>query len=155
MLVTASPTKYTTTDTNVVCARIPWRRRDDPASVGVFVMNEDASEFLPSAVHNSNSTVGEVCFQTPLEKTSQFAIYYLPYAWSFDAGSGSFHSHFLDAHSTTPLLPSVSSPIVTAEFVRFESYSDFDLRSEMEFVATEQEVRDMLAKSIGKITSRL
>ena len=137
----------TSNDAHVACASLPWRRRDDPTAIGVFVINE-AGQFVASRVSNGSAIVGEVCFSR--DKSTQYAIYFMPFAYSFDGGSGSYHSHFLDPASTPPVLdPDAggSTPPAAAKLMGFEAYSSFDERSPMELVASSDEIREMQEKS--------
>lgn len=48
----------------VACADVSWRRRDDPAKVGLFVVRAaDTTRFLnASLVSNASAIIGTVCF---------------------------------------------------------------------------------------------
>ena len=84
----------------VACADVSWRRRDDPAKVGLFVVGAaDTTRFLnASLVSNASAIVGTVCF-APDGRSRSFAIYYYPFEYAFDGGSGSYHSRFLSPAS--------------------------------------------------------
>lgn len=41
---------------------MPWRRDDDPAEVGVYVLGGMNGTATP-AISDGNATVGEVCFE--------------------------------------------------------------------------------------------
>ena len=80
-----------TSSKQVACATLPWRRRDDPSVVGCFVQTSSGT-FVPSVIRKESSThtSGQVCFTVPASDTKQnLAVYWLPYAWSFNGGSGS------------------------------------------------------------------
>ena len=47
----------------IACAELPWRRDDDPAEVGVYVLGGMNGTATP-AISDGNATVGEVCFET-------------------------------------------------------------------------------------------
>ena len=139
----------------VACADIEWRRRDDPATRGVLVLGAAANvsasalqtvaDFPPSSVLRPNATVGTVCFRAD-GHSGRYAVYWLPFAWSFDGGSGSYHSHFLAPDAAGPSLPApLAAAAAPAAFLRHESYSDFDTRSPMELAASEAETRAAVA----------
>lgn len=63
----------------------------------------------------------------------------MPFRYSFDAGSGSYHSHFLNRTSAGPELPGpIPGGAADVDFMGFESFSQFDARSAMELVASGQ-----------------
>jgi hypothetical protein len=143
----------------LVCVELEWRRRDNPLAVGVFVLDA-TNTFLPARIElNSTAVSGTVCFSVPPTPTapmgtstlnpSLFSVYYLPYAWSIEAWSGSFHSHFLARGSTPPVLPpdDAAGASLPATVLRWESFSEFDARSPMEWIASDAEVAAMLQKS--------
>ena len=138
--------------TYIACASIPWRlRRDIPrsSSIGVFVTTQRDNNFT-SAIKSGDRIEGEVCFEVVLGVKS-YAVYYLPIAYSVDLGTGSYHSHFLTHAECGSSLPKGSihrrgRSIVPAEFVRFESFSSHDVRSAMEFAASDVEVENLLSQ---------
>ena len=145
----------------VACADIPWRRRDNASAVGVLVLGASANvsairslgDFPASSVTNTSRSVGTVCWRTD-GASEQYAIYFLPFGWSFDGGSGSYHSHFLAPASAGPSLPSSSLPpgggaAATATLLggMEESFSSFDARSPMELIATDAEVAAVVERA--------
>lgn len=144
-----------TKEAGVACTVLEWRRRDNPLDVGVFVLDGN-NTFLPARIENSSTSInGTVCFAIPAgslrsDTASLFSVYYLPYAWSIEGWSGSFHSHFLARWSTPPTLPPIdwsASRILWATVVAWESYSDFDARSPMEWVASGKEIAAVQSQS--------
>ena len=79
------------------CARLPWRRYDDPAEHAAVVTSA-AGAVVPSALTDANATIGEVCFTAAA--AGDFAVYFLPFRWAFGGGSGSYCSFFLNASET-------------------------------------------------------
>lgn len=129
----------------IACATIPWRlRRDIPLqSIGVFVTAQPGGNFT-SAIKSGDRIEGEVCFEVVPNAVS-YAVYYLPFAYALDLGTGSFHSHFLTrAECGNSLSKHRLRSIKPAKFVRFESYSSHDVRTPMEFAASDDEVGKLL-----------
>ena len=168
---------------DTVCVSLPWRRRDDPARVGLVVLDEagrmrpaalrDASGSVPVLDAESANVTGRVCFSAGAKEEAReaterlYSVYFMPYGWSFDGGSGSYHSHFLAPESAGPVLPpplpsssSSSTPPapaplpIEAKLVRFESYSDFDRRSPMELIASKAEVGAAIAQAPASARAR-
>ena len=144
---------------SVACTNLEWRRRDSTVDRGVFVLNSTLG-FRPAALDltQSNRTVGRVCWQTndgveAASMTTTYAIYYAPFAWSFNGGSGSYHSHFLSANATAPVLPPSSIPTATtapdmsdaAMNIEWQAFSSFDDRSPMELIASPAEIAALAA----------
>ena len=127
----------------VSCVDIEWRRRDrDVNSIGVYVTDERGVFMNSTVLSNSTSIVGTVCFET--SSSNEYYVYYQPYGWSFDGGSGSYHSHFLERDATVPLLEQVpSSAKHSSDFVEFQYYSDFDAVSPMEIIASASEIESL------------
>ena len=133
------------------CARLPWRRYDDPARHAVVVTTA-AGDIVPSALTDANATVGEVCFTAVA--AGEFAVYYLPFRWAFGGGSGSYCSFFLNSTETihppaapNPALAAAASgggsPTAVAAFVGFESKTAFDTRSPMEMVVRDPTIHPL------------
>ena len=120
-------------------------------------MTDSGGTFLPSRITDASRISGTVCFRSGSTAGSVHSVYFLPFAWSFDAGSGSYHSHFLSPDHTPPLLPwplpssassSYDAPVVVnATFLAFDAFSSFDERGPMEMVASEAETTQMLARA--------
>jgi hypothetical protein len=133
------------------CAQIPWRRYDDPAHHDVMVVDAKNAT-VPSKLTNSSSTIGEVCFTAAAPGT--FGVYFLPFRFAFGGGSGSYCAFFLKpgestgARGFTPPAPADRSAAAT--FVRFESKTEFDVRTPMEFVASSEEVARMVGAASRK-----
>lgn len=128
----------------VQCVFLPWRRHDDPSKVGVFVMSS-ATKFHASRVTNPNRVIGQVCFLSD-GSSHTYAIYFLPFSFSIDLGSGSYHGYFLGSNSTSPILPDFVT-FNDAKLEHFESYSPFDERLPMELVASYEEIALMIANA--------
>ena len=67
----------------VACATLPWRRRDDPANMGVFVMRDNVT-FVPARLNTGATQMnGTVCFEHTAAGSSAtaYAIYFMPFAW--------------------------------------------------------------------------
>jgi hypothetical protein len=137
--------------TYIACAPIPWRlRRDIPrsSSIGVFVTTQFEGNFT-SAIKSGDRIEGGVCFEV-VPGVKSYAVYYLPIAYAVDLGTGSYHSHFLthaECGNSLPkgLIHQRGRSIVSAEFVCFESFSSHDVRSAMEFAASDVEVESLLS----------
>ena len=138
--------------TYIACVQIPWRlRRDIPSSssIGVFVTTQSEGNFT-AAIKSGDRIEGAVCFEV-VTGVKSYAVYYLPIAYAVDLGTGSYHSYFLthaDCGNSLPRLRGRS--IVPAEFIRFESFSSHDVRSAMEFAASDVEVENLLSQDPKK-----
>lgn len=79
---------------------------------------------------------------------SVYVVYYLPFRFSFDPGSGSYRAHFLAVGDGGPRLPlnriPTDAPLAS---VTFDSVSEFDRRSPMEMVASPTEIATMLSQA--------
>ena len=130
-------------DVGVSCVDIEWRRRDrDVNGIGVYVTDDQGIFMNSTVLSNSTSILGTVCFET--SSSNEYYVYYQPYGWSFDGGSGSYHSHFLESDATVPLLEQVpSSATHSSDFVEFQYYSDFDAASPMEVIASASEIESL------------
>ena len=67
----------------VACATLPWRRRDDPSNMGVFVMRDNVT-FVPARLNAGATQMnGTVCFEHAAAGSSAtaYAIYFMPFAW--------------------------------------------------------------------------
>lgn len=66
-------------NSSVGCVSIPWRRRDDPGTKGIFVVDE-RNVTVATRLRNTSNIVGELCFQlTAAEVASEYAIHYPNY----------------------------------------------------------------------------
>jgi hypothetical protein len=80
------------------CAAIPWRRFDDPATKAVVVTTA-AGALVPAAnLTNSSRAEGTVCFEAAA--AGLHAVYFLPFKWAMDGGSGSYCAIFLNRSET-------------------------------------------------------
>jgi len=135
-------------ESDIACAHLKWRLRTDlPSNIGAFVTDSNGN-FTPSTVlPNATTHSGDVCFLTTTN-SKMYSIYFLPYAWSFSGGSGSYHAHFLDRLSTPPLLSMNNNQMMVsqkAKITAMESFSDFDVRSPMEYTATPSEMKNIMS----------
>jgi len=147
-----------TTSQNAVYAHIPWRRRDDhPEKKGFILMDGQTGKEIHNFLRlKINREFGEIVFQ-PVSGPGLYYLYYLPYKISGRSNYPTVH-YLLPENRADPLWvksnqleekalrKSRLNKLPTAFVKQFQAVDSFNSFFPMEVIATQKEVKEMMAK---------
>lgn len=134
---------------DAVRSRIEWRRRDpNPETKAVLVVDARTGRTIANVlVEKSTNEVGDIVFQ-PESGAGDYYVYILP---AKPATIGLPELKYMPPQNTAAeawlaRLRSANAALPTANLVRLESRTEFDRFTEMEVIATAQEVAALQAR---------
>jgi hypothetical protein len=131
-----------------VSAHIPWRRRDDAASKDVVVIEASTGQRVNNVARVAvNREFCDLVFEPPTAP-GEYHVYYMtqtvkpvPHAYAVE---------YLPPRPVSYTAPSDWQSLPKARLLDIQARSEFDRFDPMEVVASESEVRDLLARYPGR-----
>ena len=134
----------------VAFAKIEWRRRDkDPTEKNVIVTDSIGKIIKNVKRGEINREFGEIFFE-PTASAGTYYVYYLPYKKS---GSANYPKDFypkFEAQADTEWLKSITPTQPNTEVSEIQSIDAFNSFYPMEVIATQTEVRNLMAQNSDK-----
>ena len=146
-------------EADAVWVHIPWRRRDpDPEKKNIVIINAESGEQIKNLYRvHIDQAYSELVFQ-PQTVPGEYYIYYMPYKISGQRFSPTLS--YLEPEETPDsewlkkngLVSKISAfekrhDFPLAEVVEFQSIDKFNSFSSMENIATESEIKELLAQN--------
>ena len=144
---------------NAVLAHIDWRRRDHhPEKIDVVVVEGATGKRIKNVVrHNINREFGEFIFQAP--SAGLYYFYYMPHVMSkgsypkvkYNVPLDLAEKSWLEKNklSNLPLTPVQLSKFQKATVKEIQSIDAFNSFFSMEVIASETEIKNLVAKNPG------